>query len=267
MYYKLAVRRALGKPFIEVCQAGQDLPYDVQGRRTIFFNHTDLDSVDAAKAGIKKALASLRDVDKVETPLTVTVDLLALRSSADPDKQAEVQMLDMMRSLDRRVQQLHLQSNQNGFADVVAKRSLVVAVVNRGVLDDEDLASLVTAETSKRHDDWVGSLRRSLANIRHKRGGNDNPRASSSSSKQRYKSGGRTAFLAVDFRDFRKEGNGDSNCHHDRFPCLGASHTKTLCTRHPDDGRASIPRPALREVLVRQRLNALVTGHGPHDPR
>src|SRR5260221_4255669 len=56
VYYELAVRHAIRKPFIQIVEAGESLPFDIAGMRTISINHTDLESVEKFKIEIKKQI-------------------------------------------------------------------------------------------------------------------------------------------------------------------------------------------------------------------
>lgn len=49
VYYELAIRHVIKKPFIHLIEVGQKIPFDIQGIRTISYNSTDLNSVEKAK--------------------------------------------------------------------------------------------------------------------------------------------------------------------------------------------------------------------------
>jgi nucleoside 2-deoxyribosyltransferase len=106
VYYELAVRHALAKPFVQICEEGEALPFDIANLRTIFFNHNDLDSVASAKAQLATAVNAVSNQAVVETPLSVTVNLQALRTSADPEKRFEAQMLTFMGGIERRLDRI-----------------------------------------------------------------------------------------------------------------------------------------------------------------
>ncbi len=158
VFYELAVRHALGKPFVQLCQSGQDLPFDVQGQRTIFFDYKDLDSVDHAKIELENSVAALEGVDKVETPLTVTVDLLSLRSSGDPDKQVEAQMLDFMQLIDRKLSRLGALAPRTGVHRADYDQIKAAYEANVDLLAPWEIYGLKTKATSPSHNRWVDEL-------------------------------------------------------------------------------------------------------------
>jgi hypothetical protein len=59
VFYELAIRHALRKPLVQIIQKGEAIPFDVAGTRTIFVDHKDLDSVDAAKNEIIEQIKAL----------------------------------------------------------------------------------------------------------------------------------------------------------------------------------------------------------------
>ncbi len=54
VFYELAIRHATGKPFIQLITKGEVIPFDVDHQRTILFDRTDLDDVDACKGAMQR---------------------------------------------------------------------------------------------------------------------------------------------------------------------------------------------------------------------
>jgi len=89
VFYELAIRHAIQKPLVQLIQKGEPIPFDVAPTRTIFLDHTDLDSVDDAKREIVKQVHWLEsDPAKMETPIGLTVEIQRLRQSNDPEQRA-----------------------------------------------------------------------------------------------------------------------------------------------------------------------------------
>ena len=82
VFYELAIRHMIGKPLIQIIEKGTKIPFDVSVSRTIFIDHKDLESVDAAKEEMKAQIKAVEnDPSKVDNPITVSLQLEALKSS------------------------------------------------------------------------------------------------------------------------------------------------------------------------------------------
>jgi hypothetical protein len=97
VFYELAIRHAIRKPLVQIIRKGDAIPFDVAGTRTIHVDHRDLDSVEAAKAEIQAQVKSLEtDSSRLESPISVALDLQTLRASTDPEQRS---MADVLASL------------------------------------------------------------------------------------------------------------------------------------------------------------------------
>jgi len=87
VFYELAVRHAAHKPYIQIIEKGQKIPFDLAGIRTIEIDLKDLDSVSNAKAEMKGQMSTAAaDLSRVESPISVAIDFDRLRRSDDPAK-------------------------------------------------------------------------------------------------------------------------------------------------------------------------------------
>ncbi len=86
VFYELAVRHALRKPYVQIMQAGEPLPFDVSGVRTIAFDYKDLESASRATESIEKSIKACQEGKPVESPISAAVDLTALRLSDKPQE-------------------------------------------------------------------------------------------------------------------------------------------------------------------------------------
>src|SRR5262249_23924162 len=85
VFYELALRHAIRKPYIQIIGQGERIPFDVSGVRTITVDHTDLDSVDKCKREIAAQIQALESsTAEVESPVSVTVEIESLKRSAQP---------------------------------------------------------------------------------------------------------------------------------------------------------------------------------------
>src|SRR5271157_4888904 len=46
VFYELAIRHYINKPYVQIIETGERLPFDVAGIRTIEISHNDLESAD-----------------------------------------------------------------------------------------------------------------------------------------------------------------------------------------------------------------------------
>ncbi|MDO8632167.1 MAG: hypothetical protein Q7R41_16915, partial [Phycisphaerales bacterium] len=94
VFYELAIRHAIRKPFVQLIKKGERIPFDVAGARTIQVDHSDLDSVERAKIEIIKQIKSLEaDSSDLETPISMSLDLQVLRHSDKPEERSLADLL------------------------------------------------------------------------------------------------------------------------------------------------------------------------------
>lgn len=100
VFYELAIRHAIRKPLVQLIQRGEQIPFDVAGSRTIQVDHHDLDNVEQAKQEIMAQVQSLEsDPSKLETPISVSLDLQLLRQSENPEQRSLADVLSVMSEL------------------------------------------------------------------------------------------------------------------------------------------------------------------------
>lgn len=100
VFYELAVRHAIKKPVVQLIQKGEKIPFDVSTTRTIQIDHQDLQSVDEAKQELAKQIRAVeKDPSKVDSPISVAVDLQLLKQSEDPQRKALAEMRAMIQQI------------------------------------------------------------------------------------------------------------------------------------------------------------------------
>jgi hypothetical protein len=103
VFYELAVRPAIRKPFIQIINKGESIPFDVAATRTVFVDHHDLDNVETAKAEITEQIVSLEsDSSTLETPISVSLDLQTLRRSENPGERSLADVLSELSGIKKR---------------------------------------------------------------------------------------------------------------------------------------------------------------------
>lgn len=88
VFYELAIRHVTGKPFIQLIEQSQKIPFDVANSRTIQYS-LDLSGAKKAREELTQQVRSILEGRAIiENPISVAVDLRALASSEDPIKTA-----------------------------------------------------------------------------------------------------------------------------------------------------------------------------------
>jgi hypothetical protein len=160
VFYELALRHALRKPFIQIAEVGTDIPFDLQNQRTILVDHRDLDSAAEACHRIANAISDIESGSAVETPMSFALSLQDLRESAKPDEQGIAKVVDTV----NRLEALLVRERSDGLSgvirsDFVVLRSLVEKLSQEGRLISNDEADMIGSKTvSKAFRAWCGTL-------------------------------------------------------------------------------------------------------------
>ena len=103
VFYELAVRHAIRKPFIQIIRKGDTIPFDVAGARTIFVDHRDLDSVATAKSSIVEQVEFLEEnsSEDIETPISSSLNLQYLQQSKNPEQRSLADILPVLSDIRR----------------------------------------------------------------------------------------------------------------------------------------------------------------------
>ncbi len=154
VFYELAVRHAVSKPFVHLMAEGQTIPFDIQGLRTVFIDHTDLDSVDSAKHQLRGAVENIERGAPVETPVTYTIDLQQLRQSDSSEARGLADMMQEVATIKRAVLQNTNQSRAI-HPNHAQLRHFIEILAKEGRLRYEDREIARSAHTTNAHNRWV----------------------------------------------------------------------------------------------------------------
>jgi hypothetical protein len=110
VFYELAIRHAIRKPLVQIIQKDDKIPFDVAGMRTIPVDHRDLDSVQEAINEIQVQARSVigKDPEAIESPISVSLELQALRQSENPEKRSIAEFVSILTELHSGVASLEL---------------------------------------------------------------------------------------------------------------------------------------------------------------
>ena len=94
VFYELAVRHALRRPFIQLIRKGDRIPFDVSDVRTITYDHHDLQNAEDTRGEIvRQARALQQDTSPVETPLSQALGTVDLQQSTIPTEKTLGELL------------------------------------------------------------------------------------------------------------------------------------------------------------------------------
>lgn len=167
VFYELAIRHAFGRPFIQIIDKSERIPFDVAGQWTVMFDHKDLDSADDAKKRISRAATTIRDGGeeyKADNPVTQTVDLQQLRSSGNPE---QIAMAEISAALTDIRTELRTSSRANPFRattgytsdQLAAIRQVLLGMASDGRFRMDDLETLKAVPASKAFTAFLDALR------------------------------------------------------------------------------------------------------------
>lgn len=160
VFYELALRHALKKPFVQIAEVGTVLPFDLQNQRTILFDHHDLDSVAEARERISNSITALEAGSPVETPMSFAVGLQDLRGSTDPEEQGIAQVVETVGRLESMLTKEFRgsRSPQTHYQDLQVMRHFIEGLGKQGRLLPTDEFDLMSTGTSKAFHAWLKTL-------------------------------------------------------------------------------------------------------------
>lgn len=107
VFYELAIRHMVRKPVVQVIQKNERLPFDITQSRTIFFDHTDLDSAEDCRRQIMSQVRQLeRDPTAVENPVSHAFRIDTLLKGDDPREQRDGEILTRLDRISYQLTQL-----------------------------------------------------------------------------------------------------------------------------------------------------------------
>ena len=96
VFYELAIRHFVGKPFVQIIEKSDSLPFDVYDLNTIKISHNDIDSMMCAKDKLKKLINSSVASGFIDTAVTAVLSSLNIPV---PAKQENISTEDQLSTL------------------------------------------------------------------------------------------------------------------------------------------------------------------------
>jgi len=84
-FYELAVRHMVKKPLVQMITKGEKIPFDVAASRVLYYDEPELETVERTQAELVEHIRSAEGgAVGADNPISVSVDLQALKASSDP---------------------------------------------------------------------------------------------------------------------------------------------------------------------------------------
>lgn len=88
VFYELAIRHTTGKPYIQLIQTGEKLPFDIVNIRTIEFSPHDIDSLKTTKQQLKEVVNAINFREIADSPISHHhVDIVNILHKFMPENQ------------------------------------------------------------------------------------------------------------------------------------------------------------------------------------
>lgn len=162
VYYELAIRHVIKKPFVQLIASAETLPFDIAEQRTIFLDVHDLDSVASAKEEMTAQVTAIQSgTTEIDTPLTFALDVASLRGSDNPSDRSQGEILAVLQELrDRMVQPAPTppRRSPHNIEDIMALRRYVEATSANADVYDSDLDNLAVGNVSEAHSKWLKTV-------------------------------------------------------------------------------------------------------------
>ena len=83
VFYELSIRHSIKKPYIQVIEKGQKIPFDLSGIRTIEIDITDLDNVEIAIKEIEKQIHEFKKGYIPDSPISIASSAKIIQNDSD----------------------------------------------------------------------------------------------------------------------------------------------------------------------------------------
>jgi hypothetical protein len=83
VFYELAIRHVTRKPLVQIIDAGQRIPFDVQMMRAVKYDLRDPDVLVEARESLEVQIEAVKDDAEMETPISAGLELQKALESGD----------------------------------------------------------------------------------------------------------------------------------------------------------------------------------------
>ncbi|MGG1480444.1 hypothetical protein ABE402_05840 [Bacillus smithii] len=114
VFYELAIRHAIRKPYVQICDINTELPFDIQNQRTIYFDYKDLDSVEEAKNNLIASIDAIeKNPERLMTPIHEGLAVENLLQSETSSDQILGQFYNLLINLNDKIEELEKRISKN----------------------------------------------------------------------------------------------------------------------------------------------------------
>ncbi len=104
VFYELALRDAISRPFVQIIKRGEQIPFDVAQNRTVYVDLQDPDNVADSVKQIAGQVESLEnDPEDVDNPISMSLNLQRLLQSTDPEQRSLADVLSALSEIQGRI--------------------------------------------------------------------------------------------------------------------------------------------------------------------
>lgn len=109
VFYELAVRHAVKKPFVHIIDREAGIPFDIGPMRVVRVTHQDLAQADKAREELVQHIkAAETDPEALENPISTTVELRGLRQSGRSSDHVIAEILETVQRVERHLQDVRV---------------------------------------------------------------------------------------------------------------------------------------------------------------
>jgi len=114
VFYELAIRHVVRKPIVQIIAAGEGIPFDIAGSRTIVFDLADPDSILACKDSLEAQIrATETNSNAVDNPISVALNLSEARNLRKPEEKKDDEMLSLLFEIRSSIEKIETNRKSN----------------------------------------------------------------------------------------------------------------------------------------------------------
>lgn len=100
VFYELAIRHGVRKPFIQIKEIADTIPFDVTGMRTIDVDYRFVDSMEKCRDEIIRQIQTIEsDKPEVESPITFTQNVMSVRHDNNAQTKVIMDLVSQVQAL------------------------------------------------------------------------------------------------------------------------------------------------------------------------